>query len=187
MAAKALPPQEVLRQLLDYCPETGVLKWKARGLEWFTSGAQTVQHNANIWNGKNAGREAFVTELPSGHRYASIDRKKYLAHRVIWKMVTGQDPDTVDHINGNPRDNRWSNLRSVEQSINSRNCRLSKNNTSGVNGVYWSSKHRKWCAVLHVDYQRHHLGLFDDLSEAAAARKSAESAHGYHENHGRLT
>ncbi|WP_449043730.1 HNH endonuclease [Paracoccus versutus] len=185
MAAKALPPQDVLCQLLDYDPETGALTWKARGLDWFSDGAQTAKHNAAIWNGRNAGRPAFVTSLPSGHRYASIQKVKLLAHRVIWKMMTGHDPDVIDHINGDPADNRWSNLRSVRQKINARNCKLSKNNSSGVNGVYWSVQHQKWCARVHVDRRTKFIGLFESLEEAGAARREAEQQHGFHENHGR--
>jgi hypothetical protein len=185
MAAKALPSQEVLRQLLDYDPATGVLTWRTRALCWFQDGKQTRVHNAAIWNGKNAGKQAFITMLPSGHRYAGVFGQKLLAHRVIWKMVTGDEPDTVDHVNGDASDNRWQNLRNVSQRVNSCNCKLSKNNTSGVNGVSWDERRQNWCVSVNVNYRKLHVGAFDTLEAATAARKQAEREHGFHENHGR--
>lgn len=185
MASKALPAQDVLLQLLSYDPDTGKLFWLRRGPEWFKDGAQSREHNAAIWNGKNAGKEAFVTRLPTGHRYAGLFGVKTLAHRVIWKMVTGEEPDTIDHINGDASDNRWANLRNVTQADNARNCRRSKNNSSGFNGIYWSRRHGKWCVDIHFEYRKKHIGLFSCIGKAVVARRAAEKAHGFHENHGR--
>jgi hypothetical protein len=44
---------------------------------------------------------------------------------------------------------------------------------------------RIWCAGIKKDYQHHHLGYFDRLEDAAAARKAAEERMGFHPNHGR--
>lgn len=185
MAAKALPSQEVLCQILRYETETGKLFWKERAPEWFADSKQTRQHNAAIWNGKNAGREAFVTALPLGHRYAGIFGQKYLAHRVVWKMAYGTEPIGIDHIDGDPSNNRLSNLREAQQSVNGKNLKLKKNNTSGVMGVSWDARLKKWIARICVDYRTRHLGVFDDFDEAIRARKAAERQHGFHENHGR--
>ena len=38
MDMKPLPDQALLRQLLDYDPETGILRWKARPPEMFKEG-----------------------------------------------------------------------------------------------------------------------------------------------------
>lgn len=185
MAAKALPSQEVLCQILRYETDSGKLFWKERGPEWFNENKQTREHNAAIWNGKNAGREAFVTSLPHGHRYAGIFGSKYLAHRVAWKMVYGAEPVGLDHIDGDPSNNRLSNLREAEQSVNGKNLKLKKNNTSGVMGVRWEERLGKWVARIFVDYKSHHLGVFDNFDQAIKARKEAERRHGFHENHGR--
>lgn len=51
---------------------------------------------------------------------------------------------------------------------------LSRNNTSGVRGVYQHSKTRKWIAHITFKSKKYHLGSFSSLAEAAAARKKAE-------------
>lgn len=49
--------QEIVRELLDYDPETGILKWKPRDVKWFKSGYFSAETNARKWNTKNAGFE----------------------------------------------------------------------------------------------------------------------------------
>lgn len=185
MAIRSLPPQSVLNQLLRYDAETGKLFWRARSPSFFKDGKQTAIHNAAIWNSKNAGREAFTTSLPSGHRYSSIKRTKMFAHRVIWKMVTGDEPGVIDHISGDPSDNRMVNLRSVSQVENGQNQRLRKNNASGVMGISWDPRRSKWYARINVDYGARFLGYFDQFDDAVAARRAAEIEHNFHQNHGR--
>lgn len=58
-------------------------------------------------------------------------------HRVVWILFNGDIPEgyIVDHLNGNPWDNKISNLELKTLSGNSRNRRLSKNNQLGISGV----------------------------------------------------
>ena len=185
MATKPLPSQEVLRQLLDYDPETGALTWRERDPCCFPEGKNGKAWNASKWNGRFAGKRAFTTKMASGHLSAGLFGKTRFAHRVVWKWMTGEDPKTVDHINGDPTDNRWSNLRSVSQTINSRNCKISKNNTSGANGVRLDKRRSTWVASITVDRRKKYIGEFPDYKQAVKARRAAEKAHGFHENHGR--
>jgi hypothetical protein len=74
------------------------------------------------------------------------------AHRLAFYLMTGKWPDgVVDHINRNPTDNRWCNLRDVSHKENLLNQSLSKNNKSGHIGVsktasgYWRAEYcGKW-------------------------------------------
>ena len=91
----------------------------------------------------------------------------------------------IDHINGITDDNRISNLRDVSQSDNMRNMTTPCRNTSGRIGVYWFARDCKWQAQIRADGKTKHLGYFDDINDAIAARKAAEIEYGYHENHGR--
>lgn len=185
MAAKALPAQDVLLQLLSYDPETGKLFWKERGPEWFEpSATRSAQHIMALWNSRYAGAVALNCISANGYREGPILGDYVKAHRVIWKMMTGQDPDQVDHVDGDRANNRWGNLRNVDQSTNQRNARRRDDNSSGVVGVYWypfQRKTGKW-QVVCCDK---HVGMFDTFEEAVAARKAAEREHGFHPNHGR--
>lgn len=78
----------------------------------------------------------------------------------------------VDHINHKQYDNRKNNLRLCSSRENSLNTSLSKNNTSGVNGVSMM-KNGKYRAYINENYKQIYLGSFDTLEEAKSARKKA--------------
>ena len=80
----------------------------------------------------------------------------------------------VDHIDRNRLNNKWSNLREVSNRCNLQNCNLSKNNTSGVNGVYWNKKLNKWRSLITVNKKHKHLGFFEDFDDAVRARYNEE-------------
>lgn len=185
MAAKALPAQDVLIQLLSYNPETGELRWKERSVEWFEASAtRAASHIMALWNARYAGKEALNCISGNGYREGPLLNQRVKSHRVIWKMVTGKDPDQVDHVDGDRANNRWNNLRDVDQSQNQKNTRRRRDNTTGVVGVYRYPFERRlptWAAKLGDA----HLGYFTSFDEAVAARKAAEREHGFHPNHGR--
>lgn len=107
-----------------------------------------------------------------GYNTICIDRKKYKAHRLAWLYVYGSFPTLdLDHINRIKTDNRIVNLREVTASENARNKGLSVSNKSGYVGVSWKKSHQRWCAQASVNGVVKHLGLFDGLHEAVAARK----------------
>lgn len=167
-----------LRECFSYDTETGVITWRERPRHHFGS-----DHTCRVWNTKNAGRE--LTHNSNGYVLVAINRRLHKSHRVAWAIATGEWPDgQIDHINGVRNDNRLCNLRVVSNLINSMNRGRKKNNTSGVTGVYWSKQAKKWQAYINVG-RRQHLGYYDEISAAAAARKAAERRLGFHENHGR--
>lgn len=103
-------------------------------------------------------------------------KKKVLMHRFLLGVKKGY---VVDHINGNPLDNRRINLRVCSQSQNMANSRLSKASKSGFKGVSWDKKCCKWGAYLTKDYKHIFLGYFDEIKDAANAyNKRAESEFG---------
>ena len=189
MATLDLPSQEVLCQLLRYDVETGLLFWRERGLEWFrATPGRTAQHACANWNARYAGQEAFTWEI-TGYRFGCLTvdgtKEKFAAHRVIWKMEFGVDPDEIDHVSGERMDNRLQNLRDVSRRVNGQNIGISSANKSGHIGVYWNKQRGKWHAKIKIDGKDRHIGFFSDLGEAASARKAAERGFGFHENHGR--
>jgi len=167
-----LPSQEYLCQRFEYDPETGVLLWRYR------------EGGYPQWNKRFAGKPALNAQL-AGYRRGKLDGKYYRAHRIIWKLVFGTEPQNIDHINGDRGDNRIDNLRSVGQSENLKNMRRRRDNISGVTGVCWFKARSKWHVRVKVCGKDRHIGYFADFEQAVAARKEAEKLNGYHPNHGR--
>lgn len=183
MAIRALPSQEVLRQLLDYDPQTGALTWRERPVDAFKGKRQVAV--AKCWNARFAGQPALNIDHGNGYYSGSIAKAKVYAHRVAWKIATGQDPECIDHINGDRADNRLANLRSVTRAENAKNAAKPRTNTSGHIGVSFCKSESRWEAYIGDKATRARLGKFDSLDDAVAARKNAERQRNYHENHGR--
>lgn len=105
----------------------------------------------------------------SGRGYVNIklNQKAYLAHRLVYLWHYGYLPAVLDHINGDPRDNRIENLRAATPSQNQHNRSLNRNNTSGYKGVCWNKGSKKWQAKVKKNNVYKHLGFFDDILDAA--------------------
>lgn len=163
--------QNRLKELLHYDPDTGLFTW--------------LMNRSQM----KCGDEAGTIRQNDGKRYLiiSIDGQKYRAHRLAWLYTMGQFPDQlIDHINGNGLDNRWCNLREVDTVNNNRNMRLRSDNSSGIVGVHWSSKDRRWVVQIKTEHQRGYVGQFETLLDAVAARIRAQKEHDFHENHGQV-
>jgi len=86
--------------------------------------------------------------------------KTFRLHRSI---VNAPDGKVVDHINGNPLDNRRSNLRICTTAQNLRN---SKSRNGGAKGVRWKPRDGKWEAIIKIDYKDYSLGTYHNKTEA---------------------
>lgn len=85
----------------------------------------------------------------------------------------------VDHINRNRLDNRRENLRLCTKADNQRNIAVPSHNTSGFVGVSWNKPLNKWESYITMNHQKIHIGVFEDIYEAAQARACvAEQLHG---------
>lgn len=183
MAFKPLPSQEVLRQLLDYDPETGILRWKERGPEWFqSSDRRSAAERAANFNASHAGKEA-GEKFVVGYRRVRLFGLYRWSHRIVWKIVYGVEPEQIDHINGQKDDNRLKNLRAVTDAENALNKRFTKISSSGVLGVTKRSDTGTWQAHIGFRGQKIKLGTFSSLDAAIAARRAAEREYGFHKNH----
>lgn len=113
------------------------------------------------------------TILNDGYIAIMVNSKVYKAHRLAWLYVYGYFPEIVDHVNGNPSDNRIANLREATHQQNMCNSKLRKNNTSGIKGVSWHKKSQKWHAQIQFNKIKKHIGYFDSLEDA---KKSIQEA-----------
>lgn len=155
---------ERLREVLEYDPVTGIFTWKER----IRSDGRRDYHS-----GKIAG-----TLHPKGYIQIKIDEKKYLGHRLAWLYTHGYLPEhQIDHKNQIRNDNEIKNLREVTRSCNMQNCKINKNSISGVTGVRWDKRAKRWHARIQKNNKGIHLGYFSNLTDAAQARYAAEQIH----------
>ena len=175
---------EIVRELLDYDPETGIFTWKPRERHWFKS-----HRGYKAWHGRYAGKRA--GSLFTEHRYKYQTRRLKIAgvpmleHRAVWMWMTGEPaPEEIDHRNRDATDNRWRNLRASTHAENMLNMSRYKTNKTGYVGVFWYAKLNKWSASGHAGGKQHHLGYFEDYQDAVAASAGFRKANGYDSDHG---
>lgn len=168
-----LPPVDYLHRRLMLSPD-GLLVWRKRPASDFSAACYAL-----TWNKKHAGKKA-GGDKGRGYEMVRIDGTAYQSHRIAYAIAHGVDLGDlhVDHQDGKRNANHASNLRTATNTENIRHrTKLGVNNTSGVLGVYWSKAARKWCADIKVDGWDLHLGLFERIADAAAARRRAEIEH----------
>jgi hypothetical protein len=156
---RPLPSREDLLATFGYDPETGILRWKAP--------------RRKIRVGDIAG-----AVQKSGHVAVGGRKNRAYAHRIIWKMMTGEEPPEIDHRDTDGSNNRWGNLRASDRAGNNRNQRKLTPGTSGFKGVHWSSQKQGWVAKIMANRKSKHLGTFED--EGAAARAYQKASPIYH-------
>ena len=179
----------LIRESFEYSSETGVISWKLdRPLYHFKDIS-----SYKIWKGKFSGKVTGCVQLASGNRYYKTIRiagKLFLAHRLAWFLYYGKWPSShIDHMNGDSLDNCILNLREVSSSDNGKNANRKKNNTSGVNGVYFHKQNLNWVAEAHWTEdgltKKKSLGSFKEIEDAAKARSAWEQENGFTERHGK--
>lgn len=155
---KSSMTQQRLRELVRYDPDTGVL------------------YREKVTGGKVKVGDVVGSSHSEGYIECCIGTVKDYAHRFIWLYVYGHWPrGTIDHINRNRSDNRLCNLREATYTENNHNKSISKNNTSGCPGVYWSERDGKHRVQITIQRKNIYIGSFKCKEEAIAARKAAES------------
>jgi hypothetical protein len=106
-----------------------------------------------------------------------IDGRKYLAHRLAWLYQTGEWPPKgleIDHRDGNPDNNAWSNLRLASHAQNIRNSRRPCTNKTAYKGVSRIRKSNgKYRAQIKIGGVTHNLGAFTNRYIAHLAYKQA--------------
>jgi hypothetical protein len=162
--AEALPDLQTLKSQLDYNCDTGEFVWRVK---------KSNRHAA--------GKAGYSRPTKHGLPYITIgiDGDVYMAHRLAYYYVTGNDPGDmlVDHINGDVTDNRFSNLRLATLTQNWANSKRMKNNTSGFKGVCWHKNYKKWMSRICSNGKRVTLGFYDTPEDAHAAYLKAANEH----------
>ena len=159
-------------ELFRYDYETGVLYWRWRV-------------NSRVPKTLEAGTQRKSSS--SGYLDVQVHGRSYPAHRIVMLMCYGFYGEglEVDHINHIRNDNRLVNLRFVTHGENMRNKSVSSKSTTGVTGVYFYKRLQKYIARIRVNREFIHLGTFETLEEAAAARAEANLKFNFNNNHGK--
>lgn len=124
------------------------------------------------WKASKAG-----TIAGGGYYQTGIQGKYFKNHRLIFLMHHGYLPDLIDHIDGNRLNNRIENLRPATRSQNSFNSIKPKSNKSGIKGVSWINKFKKYRARLYANKKTYELGYFTNLKDAEKAINEAREKH----------
>jgi hypothetical protein len=152
------PSFDVIRGRVIYDPETGVF---------------TMRVSAGR---KRAGARAGYPDA-LGYWKLFINGRWVLAHRLAWALMNGDKwPDgEIDHINGDPSDNRIVNLRVATRSQNVANAKFNSLNTTGFRGVCAVKRPSGtvYQADIRKDGRKVYLGTFKTPQEAHGAYVAA--------------
>jgi len=153
--------QAQLKEKLVYDENTGLFMWKYKPA-------------GNCKDGWFGGAKS-----SNGYLNICVNAKIYLAHRLAWLYITGEWPlATIDHKNGDPYDNRFTNLRDISHCGNTQNLRKPpRTNTSSYLGVHWKEKQKQWVAQISYKGVRKYLGGFSTPEEAYAVYLREKEKH----------
>ncbi len=155
------------KECFDFNELSGLLVWKFRPSHHFASDA-----NERGWNkryaGTVAGNQATGKDrkTPSAVN-VSVDGKLIKAHRIIWTICNGPIPDGVeiDHIDGNPWNNKLSNLRLASRDNNCHNTRTRKDNRLGIKCVR-QTRSGMFASYIKANGKTIAIGTFSTAEEA---------------------
>lgn len=145
----------LVRELFNYCAYTGALTW--------------AQNRGKARVGAPVG----ATDK-NGYIRVRFNKRFHSAHRLCWLHFYGKWPSAViDHINGDPSDNRLCNLREATVAQNQWNLRKKPI------GVFWHKTNKKWTVSIKANGKLHHFGSFNSIEDASVvAIKARKELHG---------
>lgn len=151
---------KTLRGIIEYKPDTGEFIWLV---------------NRRSHAGKVAPGAAAGARDSTGRLRIMIDQRMYSAPRLAWLYMTGKFPKSqVDHIDGDPRNNKFSNLREATPQENAQNIKKPRSHSkSGLLGVI-SLPNGKYQAKIVVRGKPIWLGTFTDALDAHTAYLEAK-------------
>ena len=149
--------QEIVNDLLRY--EDGNLFWKK-----------------DVANNVKKGFKAGCFDN-FGYVLIKINKKLYKAHHIVWIFHYGYKPKLLDHIDGNRSNNKICNLREATNAQNQFNRKINANSKSGVRGVTWCKKSKKWKAQCGLNGKYYYFGVFDSVLDAKKVVQEFQQRH----------
>jgi hypothetical protein len=108
-----------------------------------------------------------------GYVRIRYEGKQVLAHRLAFFLMTGRWPKIIDHIDRNPSNNRWDNLREATPELSNHN--RGAFNSTGYKGVFRRKgvKGDTYYANIGFEKRTVSLGVYADPQTAARAYDAA--------------
>jgi hypothetical protein len=167
---KELPPQWFLRECFYY--DDGRLRWKVRPLDHFKNARGEAIFNGRYSDtiaGAKSVRGLYVVTLT----YEGI-KSIYLLTRLVWTLVNGEIPEgmCISVIDKNLANCKINNLRlaTFEQCVH--NAVIPDTNTSGIKGVSWNKKEKRWRATVSSENKEVSAGRYKNIEDAEGAVKA---------------
>lgn len=162
------PSYEYINSILSYNDLDGELYWQYR-------------HDKNkTWNTRFAYKIAGTINKPNKNknyhrRVLNINGQMIKAHHIVWLLKTKSWAEKeIDHIDRNPLNNKWANLRESDRFLQCENSNIRKDNISGYKGVSFMSREQKWKAEIWINKKCKYLGS-GTLEYCISLRKNAEN------------
>jgi hypothetical protein len=151
-----LPTLNELQQVLRYAPDEGAFYWRIDN------------RHPKARTGMRAGRINVLGRAQIGYKKSQL-----FVHRLVWLFETGAWPaGMIDHIDGNPLNNKFFNLRESNHSLNGQNQRAWRNGK--LLGTSWHKGKGKYIAAIKLQGKRVHLGYFETEELAHRAYVTAK-------------
>ena len=119
----------------------------------------------------------FADEDHGGRAWRAMRHERNACIQMGREILGAPDGMYVDHINGDPLDNRRSNLRLCTPMENSRSRRKNLRSSSQYKGVHWNTERRRWIAQIKINYRKVKLGRYERELDAARAYDRAALEH----------
>jgi hypothetical protein len=173
-ASGASPFAMDYHDIFTYDPESGKLFWKQKPAHLFSK-----EDRCKAVNTRCAGKEVGYRSHKSDGKPHAITieffKKRMVAHRLAWHLMGRTVPSgmMIDHINGNPFDNRLCNLRLASRRQNATNTTL-RPGKHGVSGVaHHPGRPKAWSSRIRTENGLVHLGYFFTKGLASLAYMKA--------------
>lgn len=145
---------------MEFLPENNMMKYNPNTGE-FTKNGRVIGHRGK-----------------TGHLYVHFEGRTQHAARVAFILMGESLPETVDHIDRDPTNNRWENLRAATYQQNQYNKKGCRNSTSRYKGVSFTKAKNLWRACIQIDGKTKHLGYFKcETGAALCYNKFAKELH----------
>jgi hypothetical protein len=143
-----------VRTLFNYDPITGWLTWRVRPSNGTYAGTRA---GTNAYSGKG--------QTTPHCRQVKIYGELYIEAHIIWLWVTGKAPrHEVDHIDTDPFNNVWTNLREADDSQNNYNRHGHK--AGCLKWAWYDKRKNKYQSRVVANGVKYWIGYFNTEQEA---------------------